>query len=239
MVDVFIQEIDPVMRAGLSERLPGDCHIFGDVMDVFGGGDMLSQFLSIESYKGKLEFASTLPLHSTSYCHRHGQRCPINTGAAARMGGLPCQDYSAAGLQKQVSGVNYPCTLGFSYKCSLANTSIIGIECVPRLPREVPVDAFRHDTVTWLLDEVLEPGDLGFENIASPRLLACKGEGYSFSQMARSSQASRSAFEIVVHVLQNVPFMCCAACYAHLTTESMLPSSSKLCGATGSREMPF
>ena len=168
------------MRAGLRERLPDECCIFGDVMDVFGGGHMLNRFLSIPSYQEKLDFASELPLYSTSYCYQHGQRCPINTGAAARMGGLPCQDYSAAGKQRKVQGPNYPCTLGFSYKSSLANNSIIGIECVPRLPRDVPVDAFRHDNVTWLLEEVLEPHDLGFENIARPRLLTCKGYGFWF-----------------------------------------------------------
>ena len=169
-----MQEIDPIMRAGLAERLPLGCHLFGDVMDVFGDGPAVHrQFLNISEYNDKLEYASELPLYTTAYCHRHQRRCPVQTGAAARMGGIPCQDYSPAGTRAGVTGPNYPAVLGFSYKCSVSNTALIGIECVPSLPREVPMDAFRHDQVTWVMDEILQPEDVAFEHIARPRLLAC------------------------------------------------------------------
>ena len=158
------------MRAGLSERLPRDCHVFGNVMDTFGDGDTaMERFSQLESYQDKLDLASELPLFSTAYCHRHGRRCPIETGAAARVGGVPCQDCSSAGKQLFENGSNYPTTLGFSYKCSMANTPLPVIECVPNLPRHAPLDAFQHDNFEWILDRTLLPEQFGFENIARPR----------------------------------------------------------------------
>ena len=73
----------------------------------------------------------------------------------------------------------------------MANTAVIGLECVPGLPREVVVDAFRHDRVSWVLGEILHPEDVAFEHIARPRLLACQ-------QQLTSVRFCRQVFRLVL-----------------------------------------
>ena len=103
------------MQAVLRSRLPPHMHLFNNILDVFGDGlPVHSELMREPTYEGKLRVISEqLPRVGSAWCVAHEQHCSLHTGASARIGGTPCQDFSKAGNLKGLEGPQLPALMAF------------------------------------------------------------------------------------------------------------------------------
>ena len=157
------------MRMALSRRVLETTHVFDNVLDVFDCTDAAPCIERHASYQDKLQAGLALPRKGVAWCHRHQAWCSIDTKGSARVAGLPCQDYSAAGLQAGIHGRNFPAAVAWGVKCRLVRNPILVVECVPQLPVCVPHDICGPEYI-WPLTRMVTPAAVGFPFINRPRL---------------------------------------------------------------------
>ena len=171
----------PKMQTALTARISDECHLFGDILDIFQVGSARAKQLILEgcSYEGKLRAAETLQVHGQAWCHQHGHMCPLRTDTACRVGGFPCQDFSQAGLQQSTEGKNMPAILAFGQKAKHTASPVLCVENVENCPADLMIDVFG-DVYDWTTQRIFTPADVGFPCVSRRRLpytscvIACK-----------------------------------------------------------------
>lgn len=157
------------MRKMLLYRVPGDCHVFGDICDIFGDGSAAYQFLTnIPDYDEKLEWAHRAPAAHTAWCFQHNTFCSIHTGASIRCGGFPCQDFSTAGNQQGDSGKQAPVVATFGRKAIETGNPVLTVENSDRCPPEFVRKTFGCD-YNWIFEARFNPDSVGFGCIRRSR----------------------------------------------------------------------
>ena len=164
------------MQSALLDRLPAGTHVFENALDVFqDSAHAMNVFregsLSFEEKADALHSQSFLPRSTHAYCLRHDAMCPLYTGAASRMGGVPCQDWSRAGKQAGFSGQQLPCLFGYAARSHSGRNAVVGLECAPQLPVFAVHKCFGSDFV-WPLCRVVSPEMVGFQCIRRDRHLS-------------------------------------------------------------------
>ena len=101
-----ICEKDPVMMRMGCKNLPSSTCRFLDAMDIYADPSAYTLINDEPTYESKFALAWSLPRSAVARCMRHMSWCPIVTGASCKMTGLPCQDFSRAGLREGVLGKN-------------------------------------------------------------------------------------------------------------------------------------
>ena len=168
---LLAEEIDAKMQKSLLYRIPDSCHLFENVLDIFGDGKAAYNALLAygSTYADKLQWAGAAACSDTAWCIQHQQHCPIATGASCRAGGFPCQDFSAAGQRAGSNGKQAPVIAGFGRKAQRTANPILVIENVDNCPRDLVYDTFGND-FSWCVEAVFSPADVGFEFIQRRRL---------------------------------------------------------------------
>ena len=161
------------MQSMLAHRTSHSCHIFTDILDVFGDGAAAHRrIMKADTFDEKLDLQASLPRHSHAYCLRHDDFCPLETGCSMRIGGTPCQDWSLAGKCAGVQGKQMGPLLGFGAKSQHVPSPLVLLECTPGLPAQVVHAAFGYcHSFSWPLTMVTTPADVGFSFSSRPRLL--------------------------------------------------------------------
>ena len=167
------------MQRMLAHRTPHSCHLFTDILDVFGDGAAAqTRFMEAGSLEEKLRVQAALPRHASAYCLKHDAMCPLETGCSLRVGGTPCQDWSLAGKRQGVQGVQMGPLMAFGAKSQHVPTPLLVLECTPGLPADVVHAAFGHShSFQWPLTTVTSPPEVGFSFTSRPRFLVFTAAG--------------------------------------------------------------
>ena len=158
------------MQRALMGRIPPSCHLFDNVMSVFGNEQAAYDTLaSMKLYDAKLQWASEAPVSTLGWCVQHMSACNIQTGGACRVGGFPCQDFSRAGKQQKEAGKQSPLIVAFGQKAKLTANPVLVIENVDTCPSAIVHNTFGTD-YNWHAQAVFSPMDVGFECTQRRRL---------------------------------------------------------------------
>ena len=157
------------MRSG---RLSPSCCQFGDILDIWPEPHkqhFLDAVSGLESLEEKTALAATLPPTTHGWCYAPSQHCPCGT-SDARAQGVPCIDWSAAGLSRGISGPYFPTAVASGAKARRTRARALVVENVPQFPKAVAEACYGPD-YTWTQFHV-DPSMVGFEMIARPRTRA-------------------------------------------------------------------
>ena len=164
------EEIEPKMQRSLLHRIPADCHLFNNILDVFGDGNAAYQRLtSLKVFDAKLQWAQHASSTTYAWCVQHEKFCNIVTSATCRAEGFPCQDYSTAGKKEMEEGSHSPPHLvGFGKKAIITQNPVLVVENVDACPPDIVRKTFG-PSFDWHAEVVLSPEDVGFECIRRSR----------------------------------------------------------------------
>ena len=151
------------MQKALLQRIPGECCLFKDVLDIFQDGACAARanMDELETYRDKISWAYDAPCHCSAWCIQHSCNCSVQTTAGSRVGGFPCQDFSTAGLQAGETGPQAPVIAAFGKKSCLTQNPVLVIENVDACPRSLVQETFQE--YEWAAESVFSPAHVGFE----------------------------------------------------------------------------
>ena len=171
--DCTAQEKNVKMQMSLRTRVTEQCCIFPDIMDIYEAGSKPAYNYIAEGkgYSQKLERAQGLATKSHGWCVQHQRYCAFCKDTSVRVGGFPCQDFSSAGKQEGLDGVNLPLILGCGRKAQETASNVQVVENVPSCPRHLAYDAWG-SSYSWCAEQVFTPTDVGFDCVNRPRQLS-------------------------------------------------------------------
>lgn len=169
LLAIASEEKDAAMRFMLRQRISLHTHVFQDSLLVYEDEDAHHQIYSQPDFESKILKAFDLKRSVVQYCETHNDDCPIETNAASRVIGWPCQDYSKAGNKRGVYGKQFPVACSAAARASVANNALVSIECTENMPEDLPLQTFGPSWGPWH-SCLLEPSQAGFEFVARKRL---------------------------------------------------------------------
>ena len=160
------------MRTALLSRLPDHCHLFTDVFRVFGhdGNKVLQSFMKKGTVEERVNLALEWQCLESMWCEKHQSFCVLFTGAASRVGGFPCVDFSTAGNKAGIEGRAYLAMLAFAARARAARNAVVGIENVVSCPADCVSEALGNE-FTMVINSCVEPTDVGCDFISAYLLL--------------------------------------------------------------------
>ena len=165
------KEIDPPVRNILATRIHANTCFFADELDVFGdgvsGASLYNQAMSLPLYQQKKKFLFESGVSHQAWCLTHNRLCNLSTGAACRVGGPPCVDWSAAGDKLGYDGRTLPTFFAYGAKCQSTSTLVACLENVPEMPLDLAVDNL---SPKFSVEQYpVWPALVGFEFVRRPR----------------------------------------------------------------------
>ncbi|CAL1163263.1 unnamed protein product, partial [Cladocopium goreaui] len=167
--ELFVSmEIDDAMRASLSVNLPTSTCQFKNILEIWGDPHEASTLIKgAESYEEKVSLSKQLAFHPQCWCFAHNRFCDVDSTSDVRVQGIPCVDWSQAGLGLGVNGPLLETALAAGAKAQETRTTMVILENVRNFKQHVAEDAYG-ESFDWQR-ELVDPADVGFEFTARPR----------------------------------------------------------------------
>ena len=163
------EEIDDAMRASLSVNLPTSTCQFKNILEIWGDPHEASILIKgAESYEEKVSLSKQLAFHPQCWCFAHNRFCDVDSTSDVRVQGIPCVDWSQAGLGLGVNGPLLETALAAGAKAQETRTTMVFLENVRNFKQHVAEDAYG-ESFDWQR-ELVDPADVGFEFTARPRI---------------------------------------------------------------------